>query len=565
VVNSASLQPPGALHPRVHVVGSMMIDRVVRVHAVPRAGETVAARSTATFAGGKGANQAAAAAKCGARVRMLGRTGADGRFIVDALRAAGVDVRAIAVDDPTAGAATVMVADNGENAIVIAPESNRRITPADIERFLAKVQPGDLVLFQNECSALHEGISLAAARAARVWLNAAPADGGLRGLRFEKLAGLVVNETEAEAMTGEADPRRALESLAARMPGGTVVVTLGAQGAIAACGSMRCAHRGFVVDAVDTVGCGDAFVGAALAALAAGCDLQQALVRGNAAGALAAMREGAMPALPDQSEVDAAAVRAEGSRLTQRAVAPLGGKPSRCEGCGYDLAANALGDACPECGRVVAPARFGGRWRDARTRRRFVLSAWMMALGAVLLVCGLAPLLLSEAGLIPSLRLRLRGRVVEGAVVGMLFASQLLLPIAMLLLLHNASGLRRRTVAEITMLARLCVFVGAALAVVFQFGGDWVGYTLFLLTTASDGLFVRELDRLGEGSAVARVPRPRIVVLAVIAVLTMGLWATEDFRGGLPYIAFIGLMAVACFMATEVMLFARRVRAQEQA
>ena len=215
----------------MHVVGSMMIDRVVRVAALARAGETVSAISTATYAGGKGANQAAAAAKCGAHVRMLGRTGADGRFIVDALKNAGVRTRGIATHDDFSGAATVMVAENGENAIIIAPESNTRITALDIERFLATAKQGEIVLFQNECSCLHEGIACAAARALRVWLNAAPADANLGALRFAKLAGLVVNETEAQAMTGERDPARALELLAARMPGGTVIVTLGAQGA----------------------------------------------------------------------------------------------------------------------------------------------------------------------------------------------------------------------------------------------------------------------------------------------------------------------------------------------
>jgi hypothetical protein len=108
--------------------------------------------------------------------------------------------------------------------------------------------------------------------------------------------------------------------------------------------------------------------------------------------------------------------------------------------------------------------------------------------------------------------------------------------------------------------------VGAVLAVARQFpGGRWVPYTLMLLTTASDVLFVRELDRLGEGSAVARVPRPRILALAVIALLSLVLGATEDFRSDAPYLAFVCLAAVACFMATEVVLFARRVRAQEQA
>ena len=166
----------------IHVIGSMMIDRVVRVRALPRAGETVPALSSATFAGGKGANQAAAAAKCGARVRMLGRTGRDGAFIVEALRESGVDVDAVSTADPVSGSATVLVAESGENAIVIAPESNTRLVMPDVEVFLAKAEPGEIVLFQNECSYLHEAISHAALRVFRVWLNAAPADALLDAL-----------------------------------------------------------------------------------------------------------------------------------------------------------------------------------------------------------------------------------------------------------------------------------------------------------------------------------------------------------------------------------------------
>jgi ribokinase len=276
----------------IHVIGSMMIDRVSRVHALPRAGETVVALSSSVHAGGKGANQAAAAAKCGARVRMLGRTGRDGAFIVEALRAARVDVDAISTADAVSGAATVLVAQSGENAIVIAPESNTRLVLAEIAAFLEPAAQGDIVLFQNECSCLHDGIAHAAARALRVWLNAAPADASLRAIRYEKLSGLVVNETEAEALTGEPDPARALETLATRMPHGTVIVTLGAQGAIAAIGRARHAHRGFEVEAVDTVGCGDAFVGAYLASIAEGRGIDESLARANAAGALAAMRAG---------------------------------------------------------------------------------------------------------------------------------------------------------------------------------------------------------------------------------------------------------------------------------
>jgi ribokinase len=211
-----------------------------------------------------------------------------------------------------------MVSDAGENAIVIASESNTRISCADIDAFLASAEAGEFVLLQNECAQLEHAIGASRARRLRVWLNAAPADAALARLPLELLDGLVVNETESEALTGCAEPARALEALAARMPDATVIVTLGAAGAIAALGSRRFAHAGFVVDAVDTVGCGDAFVGAYLAGIAGDCGIDEALRRGNAAGALAAMRAGAIPSLPDRAEVDAASRVEERGRLVLR-------------------------------------------------------------------------------------------------------------------------------------------------------------------------------------------------------------------------------------------------------
>jgi ribokinase len=363
----------------IHVVGSMMIDRVSRVRALPRAGETVAALASGVFAGGKGANQAAAASRCGARVRMLGRTGRDGAFIVDALRDAGVATGEISTADPVAGSATVLVAESGENAIVIAPESNTRIVLAEIEAFLERAAQGDIVLFQNECSCLHEGIAHAASRALRVWLNAAPADARLGALKLEKLTGLVVNETEAESLTGERDPARALEALAARMPAATVIVTLGAGGAIAALGRARYSHRGYIVDAVDTVGCGDAFVGAYLAAIAGGRDPAQALARANAAGALAAMRAGAIPSLPSLGEVEVVAELPERTHLKPRPAADTTpSPPPRCDRCGYDLTGKAAGERCPECGGgIVAATRSHGAI-DARALTRLANSARLL-------------------------------------------------------------------------------------------------------------------------------------------------------------------------------------------
>ena len=543
----------------MHVVGSMMIDRVVRVAALARAGETVSAISTATYAGGKGANQAAAAAKCGAHVRMLGRTGADGRFIVDALKDAGVRTRGIATHDDFSGAATVMVAENGENAIIIAPESNTRITALDIERFLATAKQGEIVLFQNECSCLHEGIACAAARALRVWLNAAPADANLGALRFEKLAGLVVNETEAQAMTGERDPARALELLAARMPGGTVIVTLGAQGAIAAVGNARYAHRGFVVDAVDTVGCGDAFVGAFLAAIAEGIDMPAALARANAAGALAAMRVGAIPSLASRAEIDVAAAMPEGARLNARApVAAIGEKPANCENCNYDLEGRRIGDACPECGRTIAPIRFGGRWIAARVRRRFRNAAWLMAVGAALLALGLG-------GLAANMRFWPGTLTV---IINAFFVSQIVLPIAMFLIAWSCANDRLWKLLAAVACVRMVLYiftVGVALGFGYLLPTGVVAIA-YIAMLACDGVFAVWIERLARGSAVAPQPRARAIALTVVAALALLLWMREDTRfGGLPRIASACWALLVAWSAVEVVLLARRMRATERA
>jgi ribokinase len=291
--------------PALHVVGSLMVDRVIRVAALPRPGETAVARGVQVVPGGKGANQAAAAALAGARVRMCGRTGAEGAFIVSALAERGVDVSAVRADDATAGNAVVLVEDGGQNAIVIAPESNARLSLEDVRAFLAGAEAGETILLQNACAHLEATIERAARAGLRTWLNAAPADAAIASMGIETLAGLIVNETEAEAMTGHGDPRRALGELAVRVPNGTVVVTLGAGGAIAWSRGRLLEFRTHRVNVVDTVGCGDAFVGAMLAAIVDGAPVERAIRFGNAAGALAATRAGAMPSLPSRAEIDA--------------------------------------------------------------------------------------------------------------------------------------------------------------------------------------------------------------------------------------------------------------------
>jgi len=545
----------------IHVVGSMMIDRVVRVRALPRAGETVAAVSSATFAGGKGANQAAAAAKCGARVRMLGRGGAESRFIVEALREAGVVTWSITLDEPTPGAATVMVAESGEIAIVIAPEANTRIELADIERFLRRAKQGDIVLFQNECSCLHEGIAAAALRGLRVWLNAAPADQSLRALRYEKLAGLVVNETEAELLTGERDPARAIELLAAWMPGGTVIVTLGPAGAIAASGKVRFAHRGFAVHAVDTVGCGDALVGGYLSAIASGRDIGAALGRGNAAGALAAMQEGAMPSLPSRAEVEAVETMPEGARLAAR-TGGFGGRPSHCESCEYDISANRVGEACPECGVTITASRFGGRWRTRRGRRRFRIAAALFGAAAALYAI-VSALLVLDIDLFAANS----GIAIPLTIVGLFVA----VPVAMAAVgLTAADTSGRRWLPSIAASMRLAGF-GLLFLVNLPFGRslpDWLYRFLdpegaLLLIALGDGLFVFAMPGLVRGTSVPSVGRTRARAMLGLAALSAWIALREVTSRDPPALFFATSSVVLIWSAVEIRWLAMRMRALE--
>jgi ribokinase len=294
----------------VHVIGSLMVDRVLRVAALPRAGETVTARSATILPGGKGANQAVAAARCGARVRMLGRTGADGRFIVDELLRAGIDASAVTTDDRMSGSAAVMVDDHGMNSIVIAPEANSRISDADIDAFLASTAPGDLLLMQNECSGLAHAVATAHALGMGIWLNAAPMGDAVRQIDLGALSCLLVNEHELAALTGIGEPEAALGRLANAWPKLDIVVTLGAAGWIARVDGALLSGPAIPVEAIDTVGCGDAFVGALAALRSEGMPWIDALARANAAGALAATVAGAIPSMPTRDAIERVVAKA---------------------------------------------------------------------------------------------------------------------------------------------------------------------------------------------------------------------------------------------------------------
>ena len=273
--------------------GSLNIDLVYRVRDFVRPGETISAASFARFPGGKGLNQSIALARAGAKVLHAGAVGADGGFLLELLRENGVDCAAVEVLDGTpSGHAVIQVADSGENAIVLYPGANHRIAEALIDRALALTEPGDILLLQNEISAMAEIMRRAAERGLRIFFNPAPMTEAVGAYPLELVDTLIVNETEWEALS------RIFPSLEVN-----VLQTLGARGAV---------HNGKIIvpaervdHVVDTTAAGDTFIGYFIAELIAGRDVESAMKTATCASAWCIQRAGAAPSIPRKSDLAA--------------------------------------------------------------------------------------------------------------------------------------------------------------------------------------------------------------------------------------------------------------------
>lgn len=296
------------------VFGSINIDLVFRVSRLPAPGETVLGPGYATVPGGKGANQAVAAARDGARVAMIGRVGRDAfaKLALDSLAGAGVDVRGVADDDAPTGCAVVAVDDAGENQIMVASGANARVV-AD-QAADAVLGAGATLLLQMEVPAGENAalIERARSRGARIVLNLAPAaampESALRALDI-----LVLNRGEAAWLAKErgvdGGGERAIANALALRFGITVVVTMGANGALAAGSGAMWEVGALPVAPVDTTGAGDAFVGVLAAGLDAGRTLADALHRATVAAGLACETLGAQSSLASSDSIDRALSR----------------------------------------------------------------------------------------------------------------------------------------------------------------------------------------------------------------------------------------------------------------
>lgn len=300
---------------RVFVVGSLNADHRVRVARIPAAGETVMGSDVVVAAGGKGANQAVAAARAGAAVRIIGAVGddSDGALVRRALADQDVDTRHVHVVDAAAtGRALVTVDDRGENTIVVSPGANAELSADDVSRGMHDIDGGDFLLLQLETPV---PLVLHAARTARdagatVVVNAAPVPREVRDL-LDATDLLVVNEHElvgaANILRGnETADRDADMALLAQASGGDVVCTAGSRGAFVTVGD-RIEHvEALPVTATDTTAAGDTFIGYLAAGLTAGDDLIGAIEYAVRAAGIAVTRSGAIDSIPHSSEIDTA-------------------------------------------------------------------------------------------------------------------------------------------------------------------------------------------------------------------------------------------------------------------
>ncbi|WP_368397160.1 ribokinase [Streptomyces sclerotialus] len=293
----------------VLVVGSANADLTVRVDRRPDAGETVLGTDLVESAGGKGANQAAAAARLGGRVALLARIGGDayGELLLNAQRAVGTDVTHV-IADPEArtGTAMIIVGADGDNSIVVSLGANAALTPEDIAAAHKVIAGAAVVSLQLEIPM--ESVEAAAAAAGeagtRVVLNPSPAPESLAPGLLAAADPLVVNEHEARRISGAgaggpAEWARALRELGAR----SVVVTLGGDGAYVLDADGEAVVPGVKVTAVDTTGAGDAFTGALAVRLARGESLAAAARYAVRVGAAAVTKTGAQPSYPTEDEL----------------------------------------------------------------------------------------------------------------------------------------------------------------------------------------------------------------------------------------------------------------------
>lgn len=293
------------------VVGSSNTDMIIKVPHLPKPGETLLGGKFTRAAGGKGANQAVAAARVGGEVLFIAKVGDDifGESAVNGFVADKINVDYIYTDPQfPSGVAQIFVADDGENCIAVASGANARLSVDDIANANAVIRSADILLTQLETplETILEAVKIAQENNLTIILNPAPAQ-TLPDILLSKLCVITPNETEAEILTGIKvvdEESAALASKVLKSKGvDSIIITLGSKGAFVDCGEGKFMVDGFEVEAIDTTGAGDTFNGVLAVALSEKKTFKEAVKFANAAAALSVTKLGAQPSVPSLNEI----------------------------------------------------------------------------------------------------------------------------------------------------------------------------------------------------------------------------------------------------------------------
>lgn len=283
--------------------GSCNIDYVYNVVEFVKAGETISALSTSEHPGGKGLNQAVAAARAGGNVFFAGNIGEDGLFLKKLLEDTGADTKYLKINKTRTGNAIVQIDKDRENCIIVSAGANALLDEAYIKNIIADFACGDICMLQNETPCTDYIIKQAKLRGMSVIWNPSPMNEKIKDSAIKMSDYIIINKTEGKVLTGKEEPKDILKVLLKKYPHTKIVITLGKNGSIYSDGIDTVKQSAFRAEPVDTTGAGDTFTGYFAAMISKGTSIEETLKIASAAAAIATEKQGAASSIPMLKEV----------------------------------------------------------------------------------------------------------------------------------------------------------------------------------------------------------------------------------------------------------------------
>ena len=286
--------------------GSLNIDYVYDVDNFVKKGETISSKTLNVFCGGKGLNQSVALARAGAEVYHAGMTGEDGKFLLDLLKEAGVNIDNVVIrDDIRTGNAIIQRDKSGDNCIILFAGANRSITQNYVDSVLSEFEKGDYIVLQNEISELPYIVENAHKIGMKIVLNPSPMDEKIKELNLDYVDYFLLNETEALKLSEieEFDSKKCMKKLISRFENAGILITLGDKGSIYSDGKINVEQSVVKTEVVDTTAAGDTFTGYFVSGILAGKEMKTVIKEATVASSITVSRIGAAPSIPDMKEV----------------------------------------------------------------------------------------------------------------------------------------------------------------------------------------------------------------------------------------------------------------------